>query len=59
MPFEQIEYFSEGCAAFFDGQSRNRNPYKPWCAPWVAWLTGWDDSAEAEGAEQHEPVSVD
>jgi hypothetical protein len=58
MPFEQIEYFSEGCAAFFDGQSRSGNPYKPWCAPWVAWLAGWDDSAEAEAAEMREPVSV-
>jgi hypothetical protein len=59
MPFEQIEYFSEGCAAYFAGRPRCQNPHKPWCAPWVAWQTGWDQSAEVDAAaELREPVGA-
>jgi hypothetical protein len=51
---KEIDVFREGCAAFIDGSPRKQNPYRPWNAAWVAWLAGWDQSAEANSNELRE-----
>jgi hypothetical protein len=58
MPFKEIEDFCEGCDAFRVGLPRNQNPHKRWSAAWVAWLAGWDQSAELDAAELREPVRI-
>jgi hypothetical protein len=56
MKQDETSRFEDGMMSQRAGCERGNNPYSRWTSEWIAWLAGWNVSAE-ERSHGSEPLA--
>jgi hypothetical protein len=56
MKQDETSRFEDGMTSQRAGVGRGKNPYSRWTSEWIAWLAGWNVSAQ-ENSSEYEPLA--